>query len=146
MDAQVFKHKSLLPKVKIANAQAEYNHECHISGSVLTFKLSGMAAKEAISQVTLVLVSRITSKKPLPCNLIRWTIKPHISKGIVLDSTAILNIMCGVHAQIVKGTYTAPPSIIDIDVTKAFTTVYITSENCSQYPSNLIYNSNGDNS
>ena len=130
--------------MKIVDVQAEHNHECNISGAVSAFKLSGMAASEAISQVTHVLAPLIASKKPLPCNLIRWTIKPHISKGVVLDSTAILNIMRGVHAQISKGNYIAPPPIIDIDVMKAFTTVDITSENCSQVLSDLISNSNGD--
>ena len=138
--------KYLLPRVKITAVHAEHNHECNISGIVSAFKLSGDAHKMAIAQVTHVLAPLIATKKPLPCNLIRWTIKPYISKGVVLNSAAILNIMRGVHAQIRKGNYTAPPPSIDIDVMQAFTTVDITSENCSQVLSELISNSNGDNS
>ena len=48
--------------------------------------------------------------------------------------------MRGVHAQIQKGNYTAPPPSIDIDVMQAFTTVDIASENCAQVLSELMSN------
>ena len=138
--------KALLPKVTLTEVHGEHNHECTISGAVSAFKLSGMVVKESISLVTQLLAPLIASKKPLPCNLIRWTIKPHISKGLVLDSTAIYSIMRGVRAQILMGNFIAPPPIIDVDVMQAFTTVDITSENCSQVLADFISNSNGDNS
>ena len=63
-----------------------------------------------------------------------------------MDSKAIANIMRGVMCQIEKGNYTVPPPSIDIDVMAAFTTVDITSENCSKVLEELISNSDGDNS
>ena len=138
--------KKLLPKVQIIEVDPKHNHGCDIAGAIVSHKLSGNPVKTAISQVTQLLAPLLASKKPLPCNLIRWTIKPHISKGIVLDSKAIANIMRGVMFQIEKGNYTVPPPTIDIDVMAAFTTVDITSENCSKVLDELISNSDGDNS
>ena len=83
----------MLPKVKLNHVHAEHNHVCSVSGVVSAFKLSGSAAADAILQVTQLLAPLIASKKKLPCNLIRWTIKPYVAKGIVLDSQAIANIM-----------------------------------------------------
>ena len=132
--------------MKIIAVHPKHNHACDIAGAIVSHRLSGNPVKEAISQVTQLLALLLASNKPLPCNLIRWIIKPHISKGIVLDSHAIANIMRGVMCQIEKGNYTAPPPSIDIDVMAAFTTVNITSENCSKVPEELISNSNVDNS
>lgn len=138
--------KEILPKVTISEVYPIHNHPCNIASAVVSYKKSGKSVEEAISQVTQILAPLILSKKPLPCNLVRWTIKPHISPGVVLESKTIGNIMRGVNAQIKSGNFTAPPPIIDLDVMRAFTTVDITSENCSKVLQELVSNSNGDNS
>ena len=78
--------KKLLPKVTVTHIHAKHNHTCCISGVVSAVKFSGNATTDAVLQVTQLLAPLIASKKKLPYNLIRWTINPHVAKGIVLDS------------------------------------------------------------
>ena len=152
MDAQVLiinlRRYYQIPKVKLSEVKAYHNHRCNIAGAVVSYKKSDKCAEEAISQVTKtkMLAPLTLSKRPVSCNLIWWTIKPHLSTGILLDSKAIGNIMRGVRAQIESGSYTSPPPIIDADVMRVFTTVDITSDNCGKVLQKLISNSNGENS
>ena len=80
---KISQSKKILPKVRLLEVKPYHNHLCNIAGAVVSYKKSGKCFEEAISQVTQMLAPLILSKRPVPFNLIRWTIKPHLSTGII---------------------------------------------------------------
>lgn len=135
--------KALEGKVKILRCNGYHNHDCNVNSAAASQRKSGHMVSQAKSTVTQILAPYILSKRPLPCNLIRWTIMPYVAKGVVLNSKTIGNIMTAVKTEINKGRYILPPPI-QHDAMAALTEHDITSENCAVVLKDLIANSDGE--
>lgn len=137
------RNKNLLPTVHIISVNPNHNHECNQGSADASFRKSGNAYKEDIALLTQVLGPLIVSKRPIPCNVIRWTIKPFLVPGIHLNSKTIGNIMRTVKGEIDQGKFTIPKRISH-DGLRAFTSEDITSDNCAVILKDLITNSDAD--
>ena len=131
------------PTVKVGRIYPYHNHDCNLNSAAASKRKSGLQAASTIQQVTQVLAPYIRSQRPLPCNLIRWTIKPYIASNVVLDSKTIGNIMRSVRVEMDKGNYNIPMPI-NSDAMSAFTSHDITSSNCAKVLKDLIANSDGE--
>lgn len=135
-------------KTEITGVNTQHNHPLDVPSVVMSQKKAGTSVQSAISQVTEILAPLIRSGKKIECNLLRHTISPYISSGVILDDVAIRSILRGVCREMQAGNYKAPEPIIGANELKAFTSVDISSMNCGKVLDELLanVNTNGDNS
>ena len=133
------KKKEFFPNVCITSVNPYHNHDCNVGAAAVSQRKSGTSTSQAITTITQVLAPFILSKRALPCNIIRHTIKPYVSRDIFLDTQTIANMMQSAKVEIERGNYTIPP-IINSDGMKAFTSSDITSATCGSVLKDLIAN------
>ena len=112
-------------KTEITGVNTQHNHPLDVPSVVMSQKKAGTSVQPAISQVTEILAPLIRSGKKIECNLLRHTISPYISSGVILDDVAIRSILRGVCREMQAGNYKAPEPIIGANELKAFTSVDI---------------------
>ena len=137
--------KELNGKVEILTVEPYHNHDCNANFAAVSVRRSGKAVGGALSSITQILAPYIVPGQKIPVNTVRWTIKPYLSQDVVLDSQMIDNIMRSVNSQISQGKYTLPPPI-QTDAMRAFTSVDIESTNCKTVLTELIANTDAEQS
>ena len=129
--------------VRIDRVDATHNHDCNEGSYNVSLRKSGHSIRNSIKILTQVLAPYMVSGRPIPCNVLRWTIKPYVTSDVHLCSQTIANIIRAVKVQMDKGLHTLPKQI-NQDEMRLFTSYDLTSETCGIVLKELITNSDGN--
>jgi YD repeat-containing protein len=131
--------------VTIKKVVAMHNHDCDVHSAARSSKLSGKSTENAINATYPVLAPLLYSGKPIPYQVIRFTIEPHVALGVTLNADTIYSIVRGVRDRMANENYKVPAVISNNDISH-FTSQDILADNCREILKDVIQNTNGDTS